>query len=258
MTGLLPRRVLPVLMYHRIGSYPGGDSALWVTREDFAAQLQRIHERGFRTLSLDEAFEVWQRGSHPRHRVLITFDDAFAETLETAAPLLLELGMRAAVFAPAALLGQAARLPSWQGGQDAATEGRIVDPQGLRAWAELGFDVGSHSLSHADLTNLSRAELQRELLESKRRLEEILARPVSDFCYPYARHTATTRQEVERAGYRAAYAGEPPRRDLFALPRMMVYPHDSEARFARKLSGYYYWLAAWHQRLSGGSQAAQQ
>ena len=38
------------------------------------------------------------------------------------------------------------------------------------------------------------------------------------------------------------------RDDLFAIPRMMVYPHDSLSRFRRKISGYYYWISAWHRR----------
>ena len=54
---------------------------------------------------------------------------------------------------------------------------------------------------------------------------------------------------MEAAGYRAAYAGEPPSADIFAVPRMMVYPGDSEARFRRKVSGYYFWMSDLHQKL---------
>lgn len=255
MTGLWPRRVLPVLMYHRLGSAadedPAGDPALWIEPGRFARQLDRIAARGLRTLTLDEAFDLWRDGRAPRGAVLLTFDDAFAETLARAAPLLAERGMTAAAFAPAGLLGETVRLDALYGGAAAGTTGRIAAASELAAWIAAGHDVGSHSLTHADLAGLDGAALERELVESRRLLESRLERPVPDFCYPYARHDRGARAAAARAGYRAAYAGEPPRADLMALPRMMVYPGDGAARFDRKLSGYYYWFSAWHRRLAG-------
>ena len=114
--------------------------------------------------------------------------------------------------------------------------------------------MGCHSLTHRPLPGLPAAELERETAEAKSVLESLLDRPVLDFCYPYARHDAAARRAVAGAGYRAAYAGEPPCDDLFALPRMMVYPDDGDARFRRKLSGYYHWLSAWHRRLAWGKR----
>jgi len=249
VTGLLPRRVLPVLMYHRVGR-GSGDPALWISRQAFRAQLGWIASRGLRTLSLDEAFAAWTaKGAPPRRVVLLTFDDAFAETVEAVLPELAARQMRAAVFAPAGLLGRAVR---WQHpvlGAESASGGGIADEALLRCWSEAGHGVGSHGLTHSDLCDRPADEVIHELVESKMRLEALLGRPVPDFCYPFARHDEEARSLVEEAGYRAAYAGEPPRRDRFAIPRMMVYPHDGEARFVRKLSGFYYWLAAWHRRL---------
>jgi peptidoglycan/xylan/chitin deacetylase (PgdA/CDA1 family) len=114
--------------------------------------------------------------------------------------------------------------------------------------------VGSHSLTHSDLTTISPETASVEAARSKQRLEEVLDHPVLDFCYPFAHHHAEARLAVAEAGYRAAYAGEPPTADLFAIPRMMVFPEDSERRFARKLSGYYYWISAWHGRLTRPSR----
>ncbi len=36
---------------------------------------------------------------------------------------------------------------------------------------------------------------------------------------------------------------------LIAVPRMMIYPGDDLGRFRRKVSGYYFWISAWHQKL---------
>ena len=249
MKGWLPRRTLPVLMYHRLGSCPGGDPRLWVTEETFALHLMWIQNRGLRTLSLDEAYESFRSGSFSSKAVLITFDDAFAETLERAAPLLQKYAMRSTVFVPAGLLGETVTLSSEGGSYETAAEGRIVDEGGLRKWVDRGQEVGSHSLTHKDLTGSSFETAGAEAARSKQRLEEVLDQPILDFCYPFSHHDAAARRAVSEAGYRAAYAGEPPTTDLFALPRMMVFPEDSEQRYARKLSGFYYWISAWHERL---------
>jgi len=147
----------------------------------------------------------------------------------------------------------AVALDSEGGSDETASEGRIVDEEGLREWVARGQEVGSHSWSHQDLTKGGFEAASAEARQSRRRLQEILDHPILDFCYPFAHHDEAARRAVAEAGYRTAYAGEPPTSDLFAVPRMMVYPGDSERRFARKLSGYYYWLSAWHRRLSRGT-----
>ena len=158
--------------------------------------------------------------------------------------------MRSAVFVPAGLMGRAVALDSEGGSGETASEGRIVDEEELREWVCRGQEVGSHSWSHQDLTKGGFEAASAEARQSRRRLQDILDHPILDFCYPFAHHDEAARRAVAEAGYRTAYAGEPPTSDLFAVPRMMVYPGDSERRFARKLSGYYYWLSAWHRRLS--------
>lgn len=249
MTHWLPKRILPVLMYHRLGDCPAGDPRLWVSIETFSRHLQWIQSRGLQTLSLEEAYDCFRSRSSSANAVLITFDDAFAETLKVAAPLLQRHGMHSTVFVPAGLLGEMATLKAEGDSADTVSKGRIVDEDGLREWVGAGQEVGSHSLSHRDLATAGPDTVRRETEGSKRRLEQVLDRPVLDFCYPFAHHNAAARRIVSESGYRAAYAGEPPTSDLFALPRMMIYPNDSEQRFARKLSGFYYWISAWHDRL---------
>ncbi len=66
----IPHRVLPVLMYHRFGTSPIGDPNLWIPAERFSAQLRWLADHGYRTLSLDEAFEHLSAGQVPGRSVL--------------------------------------------------------------------------------------------------------------------------------------------------------------------------------------------
>lgn len=246
---LFPRSILPVLMYHRFGTQSEGDPSLWISPDRFSEQLAWLRENAFRTLSLEETYASLARRSVPRRSVLLTIDDGFARDLEVAANLLGQAGARATVFVAAGLMGQPVefRHPSGEAGK--ISTGSIVDAEGLRRWTDRGFDVGSHSLSHLDLTSCDSQTLDREVAGSRQRLEAALDREIVDFCYPFAHHDKAARQAVKTAGYRAAYAGEPPVDDILAIPRMMVYPGDSAARFRRKVSGYYFWISALHQQL---------
>lgn len=246
---LFPRSILPVLMYHRFAGPIDGDPNLWIAPDRFASQLEWLRVNGYRTLTLDEAFAALERRSVPRRAVLLTIDDGFAEDLEIAAELLERAACRATVFVAAGHIGQRVELHHPSADREKTSVGNIVDREGLRRWTERGFDVGSHSMNHLDLTTCDRQALVHEVTESRNKLETALDREILDFCYPFAHHDHSSRQEVKAAGYRAAYAGEPPEEGLFSVPRMMVYPGDSAARFRRKVSGYYFWFSALHKKL---------
>ncbi|QQS47191.1 MAG: polysaccharide deacetylase family protein [Acidobacteriota bacterium] len=67
-----------------------------------------------------------------------------------------------------------------------------------------GVAVGSHTMTHPILTNISEQRLARELQGSKARLEEVLGRRVEQFCYPNGDNDQRVRRQVEAAGYRGA------------------------------------------------------
>ncbi|MGH7316825.1 MAG: polysaccharide deacetylase family protein, partial [Candidatus Rokuibacteriota bacterium] len=88
-----------------------------------------------------------------------------------------------------------------------------------------GIAFGSHSYSHADLTQLSEAECERDLRASREALEELLGRSVPHLAYPRGRHNARVRRAAERAGFSHAFSlperAEP--RGNHAVPRVGIY-----------------------------------
>ena len=94
----------------------------------------------------------------------------------------------------------------------------------------MGMDIGSHTLTHPNLPNAGPEDARREVVESKRILEEQLDAPVTMFSYPNGgadRYmTPAVAGLVREAGYAAAttsrnaFAG--PGSDLFALERVQV------------------------------------
>ena len=62
---------------------------------------------------------------------------------------------------------------------------------------QLGWKLGSHGLSHTDLTKLSRGELIDELQASKNWLENTFNKKVTEFSLPYG---AVNEHVLEEAG----------------------------------------------------------
>lgn len=131
-------------------------------------------------------------------------------------------------------------IPSWA---------RMMTWDELRTLADDGHEVGSHSISHALLPQVSDEQLRAELVESKAVLTEKLEREVTTFCYPNGDHDARVRRVAREAGYVCAVSttwGTNTRdTDPFALRRCDIHPFHavdrkgqlSAARMAMRLRG---------------------
>ena len=101
----------------------------------------------------------------------------------------------------------------------------IMDWDDLRSLDCNLITVGSHTLSHPILTTLSAEELESEILESRRCLEQRLHRKVDFFCYPNGAYDKRAYQLVQKT-YRAAVTTESgvidggQALDLHRLPRI--------------------------------------
>ncbi len=86
--------------------------------------------------------------------------------------------------------------------------GRYVGAADLEQWVALGMEVGAHTCSHPCLAAIHPVWAEREMIESKRFLEHVLAREVAFFAYPFGGSddfTAEHCQVLARSGYRMAF-----------------------------------------------------
>jgi peptidoglycan/xylan/chitin deacetylase (PgdA/CDA1 family) len=227
-----------VLMLHHVEPFPLDPPPLhpnsYLSREDFAALLDDLAARRYRTATLAEAVEQsrGRRRLSPR-TVVLTFDDGCRCFRDHALPELAVRGMTATLFAVSGALGGTNR---WDEADGERRE-NLLDAADLRELAAAGIEIGSHGRHHRDLSACSEAELRDEIEGSKADLEEVLGAPVRTFCYPYGRLTPRAATVARAAGYLAAasihrHPGARPG-DPWALPRMIVNP--GESRFERRL-----------------------
>jgi peptidoglycan/xylan/chitin deacetylase (PgdA/CDA1 family) len=103
-----------------------------------------------------------------------------------------------------------------------------------------GVQIESHTVTHPILTNISADDLNSELVNSKKRLEDVLDRKVKNFCYPNGSLSENVRRAVENAGYTSAtttdYGFNARNENPFLLKRI-----DASAtieNFAQSASGF--------------------
>ena len=207
-----------VLTYHSI-SEAGGPTS--IPPAVFASQMEVLARMGHRSLRLSEFIE-WHEGSgrdsRSEQRVLITFDDAFDDFAQAAAPILKRHGFSALIFVPTQQLG---RPEAWHGANRPARP--LMNWATVRALANDGIEFGGHSRSHADLTRLPLRGCEDEIAGCAEDLSAVIGKPVESFAAPYGRVSPEVLAIIERY-YRVAFGTRlaVPRRgrDRFEVPRI--------------------------------------
>lgn len=219
---LRPPGTVPILMYHYIRVNPDPTDrigiGLSVTPEDFAAQMEFLAARGYKTVLVrDLGGDVAARADV----VALTFDDGYADAYEVVYPIMRRHGFKATFYVITALVGRP-RYMSWDQ---------------IRALAEDGNAIGSHTVGHPDLRTLGASALQFQLRESRAEIERQVGRPASDLCYPSGSFSAAVRAAAGEAGYATAvttrYGWYGAEADSLAMPRVRISGGTTLADFAR-------------------------
>lgn len=213
-----PRRV--VLLYHSVGGGPWSMSST-----DFDRQMRYLARAGQFFALGDALSNAPAHGDLTALQVAVTFDDGYAALADVVRPVLKSLGMRADVFVNAGLIGDATRRAS------DTTLGHYPGEQ-FMTWGDVaslvadGWGIGSHGLTHADLTKLGQQAIDDELVQSKVLIEKRLEKCCDGFSYTWGRHSALVRNRVVAAGYRYACSAEhetvEPCSPMFEIPRMNI------------------------------------
>jgi putative peptidoglycan lipid II flippase len=215
-----------VLMYHSVDT---GDDPyrITVSPDRFEKQMDWLKRRGLRGMSMRELLDAVDRGDADR-LVGITFDDGYADVVRHALPVLARHGFTATVFLVAGKLGGS---NDWD--NPGPTKPLMTDQ--VRTAAGRGIEIGSHSLSHVRLPDADADAVRREVVQSRERLEAVVAAPVRGFCYPYG-ELPDCLEIVRDAGYDYAVATRTSaRRHRYALPRIYVGGRDSAFRLRLKV-----------------------
>jgi len=215
----IPRSL--ALCYHAIAD--DWDDRLAVTPAAFAQQIKAF-ARGRRGGTAEDVLERRRGVLH------VTFDDALASML-AAIPVIERHSVPSTVFACASY-GDARPLsvPELSGKRYSKTGLRTLTWDELRALRERDIEIGSHTMTHPHLTQLSDAELERELIEARSRIEDEVGVRCRFLAYPYGDVDERVRAVARRAGYVAAFGLPGTPGDTFDYPRIGIYRRDGVTR----------------------------
>ncbi|MBV9671541.1 MAG: polysaccharide deacetylase family protein [Verrucomicrobia bacterium] len=204
---------LPILVYHKLGKAPlfSRRKGLFASRSLIARQLAELKDAGFEFGALG--------ASGMGRKIVITFDDGYASSFEQAMNVLSDCGCKAIQFLVSGRIGQA---NNWD-----ETKERLMDKLQGTDWLAAGHSIGSHTVTHADLTRLSEREVREEIVASRKSLEDTFGVAVNHFAYPYGYHDERATAIVQEAGYATAVTTEfgvnPVATNQWKLRRILAY-----------------------------------
>ncbi|MCR4325554.1 MAG: polysaccharide deacetylase family protein [Patescibacteria group bacterium] len=86
---------------------------------------------------------------------------------------------------------------------------RRISEDDIRSLAKR-HEIGSHTLTHPDMTTISREQKHAEAAGSKEWLEGVTGKSVEMFCYPGGQYDEETIEVVREAGYKGARTAKAP------------------------------------------------
>ena len=215
--------IIPILLYHHIGYSLEAENEYYVSPETFDQQMNLLYQWGYRTISVELLLRAITQGAElPPKPIILTFDDGSKTTYTTTLPIMQRYGFTGTAYIVYYYVGIT----------------NYMNAEEIRALHAAGWEIGSHSLSHVDLTTRPDRQ-ENEIVQSRRQLESLLGVPVLSFAYPFGAYDDSSLGYVRFAGYIAAMGlgneSVQGTNNLFYLYRQPVRGTDDLQTFASRL-----------------------
>lgn len=216
---------VPVLMYHVISNNfykKVNENVLKV--EDFQAQIKWLHDNGFNTITPDQLYRyVKEKSPLPPNPIMLSFDDGNKDSYSTVFPILKNYNFTATMFIITNAIGRKGK----------------VNQEEINEMIDYGITIGSHTASHLNLASLSKDYMRKEIIDSKKTLENLFGVSINFLCYPSGRYDDMVLDIVKEGGYLAAFTTHFGRvsygDDTLTLVRVRVSRSDSLNGFIQKI-----------------------
>jgi len=199
-----------VLCFHNIED-KSGMKALTITVAEFERELNAIKDKGFTVIPMQD-FLAWRRSEKniPAKSCVITIDDGWVSGYTIAWPILKKMGYPFTMFVYINYIGTGGKSISWD--QLAEMRDAGVDIQchtyyhgNLRA-PGTGVDAKTKAAIMKEVQTVGKdGYMRKEIIESKKILEDRLGIKVNALAYPFGNYNAEARALVKEAGYEAAF-----------------------------------------------------
>lgn len=181
----------PILLYHYVEYVKDPKDtirkSLDVTPAVFEDQLKTLKNSSYQTVFINDiASAIDNQKPLPEKSIALTFDDGYKDFYTDAYPLLQKYQAKATVYIIVEFLDK----PNYM------TKNQIKE----LAASNL-IEIASHTLHHVNLKSANPQVGEKEIIDSKKSLENLIGKPVNSFAYPYGAFSQFSIDLVHKAGY---------------------------------------------------------
>lgn len=185
---------IPIIMYHYVEYVKdAGDlirKRLDIVPSQFEAQLVELRKAHYETYFVKDAPDILNGTVHySTQSAILSFDDGYEDFYTDVFPLLKKYHMRATLYVIYDYIGRNGFLNEKQIQE-------LIDSDLV--------EIGSHTLDHIYLKVAPKDYADKQIIESKNKLEERFGIKVKTFAYPYGAFNNDNIESVKKAGYTAA------------------------------------------------------
>ena len=164
---------VPILMYHSISN---DNSNLSINPENFNLQMKFLKKLGYKSIDFNEI------SKNSFKEFIITFDDGYKDNLTNALPILKKYNFKATCFIVSDLIG---KTNEWDKNKKNFVSKELLSKNDILDWHKNGMTIGSHSKTHKILLGLNDEELNDEITNSKKNIEDLIGSKIDSFSYPF-------------------------------------------------------------------------
>jgi peptidoglycan/xylan/chitin deacetylase (PgdA/CDA1 family) len=180
---------IPILLYHYVEVVQDKNDFkrenLNIHPATFDEQIKTLLDAGYIFIFPSELPAKIKKSGDQKYAIL-SFDDGYETFFTQTYPILKKHQVKSVNYIISNFIGNL---------------NYMTQPQ-IQKLVEDGLvEIGSHTLSHADLTSVSLSEAERQIKESRINLESLFQIKVNSFCYPYGFYNPEIVEIVKNVGY---------------------------------------------------------
>lgn len=194
--------------------------------DNFKKQINYLNNNNFTSTNISNIFDK-------KNHYTITFDDGYDDLYQICLKLLNVQNINCLIFLCPIFVKSKKR-------------GYLSISQIEELSQYKNIEFGSHSYSHKNLQKLTLKDLEFEILDSKKWLEDNLNLPIRTFAYPFGKYDDRSLKILKSSDYNYAFNTKfgfvNNKKNNFEIPRIDIWNNDTISDFALKIKGKFNWL----------------
>lgn len=233
---------IPVIMYHRVinKSENEGIYGTYIYEDIFRKHLQYLKDKNYTVITFKDLDKIGWRNRFEKGKkyIILTFDDGYKDNYDLAFPILKEFDFKATIF----LMGKSA-YNEWDVKAGGERKFSLMSVEMIKEMQDYGIEFGAHTFNHPKINTLSNEEIEHQIVDVKKPLEEKIGKEIITFAYPYGILNDYAKEMAKKAGYTFALATDSGSvclsDDLYQIRRIAIFPNTNLFSFKRKVAGNY-------------------